>query len=425
VSSPAATRPTSYRLTTIGTNTELLDLPFDQPLAKWHDERIVYVPRGISRHIVRFVDVGGEVFAIKEATDRFVLREHQLLRALAEHSVPVVEAYGTLTERVGADGEELGGLLITRHLQFSQPYRSLFTGRSLPGLRNRLLDALAQLFVRLHLAGFYWGDCSLSNTLFRRDAGALAAYLVDAETGELHDRLTEGQRSYDLEIAVQNIAGEMMDLQAAGWLEDDIDVVETAHSLEPRYDSLWDELTAEEVIPPSEKYRINQRLRRLNDLGYDVSELAIKTERDGLHLQFDTQVVEAGHHQRRLFELTGLRVQENQARALLADLYRYKARWEDGIKTTVPDDLAARRWLDEKFYGTLALVPAELRRKLPDAELFHEISEHRWLLSEAQGSDVGRKAAVDSYVATVLHDMPDIRVDLSGPPTEEFERILD
>jgi hypothetical protein len=126
-----------------------------------------------------------------------------------------------------------------------------------------------------------------------------------------------------------------------------------------------------------------------------------------------------------LFELTGLRVQENQARALLADLYRYKARWEDGIKTTVPDDLAARRWLDEKFYGTLALVPAELRRKLPDAELFHEISEHRWLLSEAQGSDVGRKAAVDSYVATVLHDMPDIRVDLSGPPTEEFERILD
>ena len=150
------------------------------------DERIVYVPRGISRHVVRFVDVGGEVFAIKEATDRFVLREHALLRALAEHSVPVVDAYGTVVERTTDDGEELGGLLITRHLPFSQPYRSLFTGRSLPQLRIRLLDALAGLFVRLHLAGFYWGDCSLSNTLFRRDAGALAAYLVDAETGELH-----------------------------------------------------------------------------------------------------------------------------------------------------------------------------------------------------------------------------------------------
>jgi hypothetical protein len=151
----------SYAFTAVGTNTELIGLPFDTPLADWPEELIVYVPRGISRHLVRFVEVGGEVFAVKEATDRYVLREHTLLRALAEHSVPVVEAYATVVERHADDGEELGGLLITRHLQFSQPYRSLFTGRSLPGLRTRLLDALAGLFVRLHLAGFYWGDCSL------------------------------------------------------------------------------------------------------------------------------------------------------------------------------------------------------------------------------------------------------------------------
>jgi hypothetical protein len=171
---------------------------------------------------------------------------------------------------------------------------------------------------------------------------------------------------------------------------------------------------------------INQRIRRLNDLGFDVSEMTIKTEPDGMRLGFDTQVVEAGHHQRRLFELTGLRVQENQARALLADLWRYKAKWEDAVGEPVWEDLAARRWLDEKFYGTLALVPPELRSKLPDAELFHEISEHRWLLSEAQGRDVGRSAAVDSYVSSVLAELPDTRVDLSsGPPTEEFEPIFD
>jgi hypothetical protein len=415
----------SFRVTTLGTNTEVLGLPFDRPLADWSDERTVYVPRGISRHLVRFVDVGGEVFAIKEATDRFVLREHTLLRALAEHSVPVVEAYGTVVERVDNDGEELGGLLITKHLPFSQPYRSLFTGRSLPQLRSRLLDALAGLFVRLHLAGFYWGDCSLSNTLFRRDAGALAAYLVDAETGELHPRLTDGQRAHDIEIAIENIAGEMYDLQAAGLLDEDLDVAELARSAQGRYDSLWDELTHDVLVPQGENYLINQRIRRLNDLGFDVSELTIKTEPDGMRLGFDTQVVEAGHHQRRLFELTGLRVQENQARALLADLGRFKAKWEEGVGP-VPDDLAARRWLDEKFYGTLALVPRELRGKLPDAELFHEISEHRWLLSEARGTDVGRAAAVKDYVATVLTDLPDTRVDLSsGPPTEEFEPIFD
>jgi hypothetical protein len=331
-----------------------------------------------------------------------------------------------VVDRRADDGEDLGGLLITRHLPFSQPYRSLFTGRGLPGLRTRLLDALVGLFVRLHLAGFYWGDCSLSNTLFRRDAGALAAYLVDAETGEMHPRLSNGQRAHDLEIATENIAGELFDLQAAGVLDPRMDVLAAVQSLRPRYDSLWREVTNDVVVPPGENYRINKRLRRLNELGFDVSELTIKTEPDGLRLHFDTQVVEAGHHQRRLFELTGLRVQENQARTLLGDLARFKAKWETGSGLPVSDDAAARRWLDEKFYGTLALVPHDLRVKLPDAELFHEISEHRWLLSEAQGADVGRAAAVHSYVETVLRDLPDTRVDLSsGPPTEEFEPIFD
>jgi hypothetical protein len=416
----------SYAFTAVGTNTELIGLPFDTPLADWPEELIVYVPRGISRHLVRFVEVGGEVFAVKEATDRYVLREHTLLRALAEHSVPVVEAYATVVERHADDGEELGGLLITRHLQFSQPYRSLFTGRSLPGLRTRLLDALAGLFVRLHLAGFYWGDCSLSNTLFRRDAGALAAYLVDAETGEMHPRLSVGQRSHDLDIATENIAGEMFDLQAAGYLDESFDVLGAVYSLQPRYQSLWEELTDDVVVPRGENYRINAQLRRLNELGFDVSELSIKTEPEGLRLHIDTQVVEAGHHQRRLFELTGLRVQENQARDLLSDLARFKAKWESGTGVSVSDDAAARRWLDQKFYGTLSLVPPDLRVKLPDAELYHEINEHRWLLSERRGHDVGRAAAVASYVGTVLRDLPDTRVDLTaGPPTEEFEPIFD
>jgi hypothetical protein len=415
----------SYAFTAVGTNTELINLPFDVPLAEWPDELIVYVPRGISRHLVRFVEVGGEIFAVKEGTDRFVLREHNLLRALAEHSVPVVDAYGTVVERSDDAGDDLGGLLITRHLPFSQPYRALFTGRSLPGLRTRLLDALVGLFVRLHLAGFYWGDCSLSNTLFRRDAGALAAYLVDAETGELHPRLTDGQRSHDIEIAVENIAGELYDLQAAGLLDEAFDVLDAAEALRQRYGRLWDEVTDDVVVPRGENYRINEKLRRLNELGFDVSELTVKTEPEGLRLHVDTQVVEPGHHQRRLFELTGLRVQENQARTLLGDLARFKAKWEDGLGAPVPDDLAARRWLDQKFYGTLALVPAELRVKLPDAELFHEISEHRWLLSEQRGHDVGRAAAVASYVGTVLRDLPDTRVDLSGPPTEEFEPIFE
>jgi hypothetical protein len=416
----------TYRLTTLGTNTELLSLPLDRPLLEWDDDRIVHVPRGISRHVVRFVQLGADVFAVKEANDRFVLREHELLRALAEGSVPVVDAFGTVVERRDDDGGELPGLLLTRHLAFSQPYRSLFGGRGLPQLQSRLLDSLAGLFVRLHLAGFYWGDCSLSNTLFRRDAGALAAYLVDAETGELHPSLSDGQRSHDLTIATENIAGEMLDLQAGGRLDPAIDPVESALELTPRYERLWDELTRDEVIGRDESYRIEGRIKRLNSLGFDVAQVAISTEEDGRRLRFDTQVVEPGHHQRRVFALTGLRVQENEARALLSDLARFRAKWIEGVGHDVPEELAARRWLIEKFDATLELVPTELRDKLPDAELFHEISEHRWFLSESVGHDVGRAAAVASYVDTVLRFLPDSRVDLaSGPPTEEFEPIFD
>jgi len=319
----------------------------------------------------------------------------------------------------------LQGLLITRHLTYSLPYRSLFTGRGLPDLRTRLLDALAELFVRLHLAGFYWGDCSLSNTLFRRDAGSLAAYLVDAETGELHPKLSDGQRAYDLTIAGENIAGELFDLQAAGYLDPDLDPIEVALALSPSYERLWTELTRDEVIGRDESYRIDSRVRRLNALGFDVAELAITTEEDGRRLRIGTQVVDPGHHQRRLFALTGLRVQENQARRLLADLARFRAKWIEGIGHDIPEDLAARHWLDEKFYGTLALVAPEQRDKMADAELFHEISEHRWFLSEAQGHDVGRASAVASYVESVLQYLPVAAGEAEGPPTEEFDVITD
>jgi hypothetical protein len=417
----------NYTITTLGAATELLTLPLDQPLAEWTDPRIVQVPRGISRHIVRFVRAHNQIFAFKEATERYVLREHHLLRELHEASVPVVDAFGTVIDRSDHAGNHLDSLLITRHLPYSLPYRSLFTERSLPDLRARLLDALAQLFVRLHLTGFFWGDCSLSNTLFRRDAGSLTGYLVDAETGEIHPQLSYGQRMHDITIATENIAGELMDLQAGGYLAEDADPVDMAMALEPRYEKLWAELTDDQVYPSSESYRIEERVRRLNSLGFDVSEIGIRTEDAGKKLRFETHIVEPGHHQRRLYALTGLQVQENQARALLSDLARFRAKWVEGVGHEIPEDLAARRWLDEKFYGVLGMIPPELRKKLPDAELFHEIAEHRWLMSERLGRDVGRPAAVADYISNVLSKLPDtgdVRI-LTEPITEEMPVIRD
>jgi hypothetical protein len=398
----------SFQLVAKAGQPDFLDLPWDTPLEDWESERLVEIVRGIGRHVVRFVDYDASLYALKRLPRRLALREYRLLRELADESIPVVEAVGVVTGRAIEPDD---AVLITHYLDFSLPYRSLFTGRGVPDLRNRLLDALAELLVRLHLTGFFWGDCSLSNALFRRDAGALTAYLVDAETGELHAQLTDGQRRHDLSLAEDNVAGELMDVAATeAGLPEGLDPIETAQEICARYDALWSELTREEVFGANERYRVDERLHRLNELGFDVGEVQLVGSAGELRLRLTPQVVEPGHHQRRLLMLTGLSVQENQARRLLNDLDSFRAYVEREAGRALPESVVAYRWLSEVFEAALALVPAELRAaKLEPAELFHEILEHRWYLSEKTGRDVGLEAAVGSYVEQVLRAAPDER----------------
>lgn len=388
-------------------NPDFLDRPWNVPLDRWDDERMVRMERGLSRHVVRFVDYEGRVYALKETDRRLAEREYRLLRRLGDEGLPVVEAVGVVTDRTSPDGQELGAVLITRYLDFAVPYRHLFGTRRGPNIEDRLVDGLVVLLVRLHLHGFVWGDCSLSNTLFRRDAGALSAYLVDAETGDLHPTVTDGQREHDLAVAVENIGGELLDLRAAGRLPDHVDPAGTALAVEERYRSLWCELTAEEVVAGSERHRLDHRIRRLNEMGFDVEELDLVSTDDGHELRLRPQVVEQGHHRRRLQRLTGLEVQENQARRLLNDLAAFRAALERDSGQTMPEGVAAYRWLTELFEPTVAAVPPRLRTKLEPPELFHELLEHRWFLSEQAGREVGTDDAVASYVATVLPHVPD------------------
>ena len=385
---------------------DFLDLPWDEPLEQWDSERLVEVVRGISRHVVRFVEYEGAIYALKEMHEQLARREYRLLRELGFQEMPVVKAVGVVTDR----GDGLDDVLITRHLDFSLPYRVLFTGRGIPDLRTKLLGALSELLVRLHLAGFFWGDVSLSNSLFRRDAGALSAYLVDAETGELHPELSDGQREHDLLVAEQNIAGELLDLEAMTGLPEEIDPVDTAAAIRESYEALWTELTREEIFGPNERWKVDERLRRLNELGFDVEEITLARTGDGYTLRLDPRVVEPGHHRRRLLALTGLDAQENQARRLLNDLAAFRAYMERTDGRTAPESVVTYRWLAEVFEPAIAAVPRELSDKLPAAEIFHEILEHRWYLSETKARDVGTLEAAESYVENVLRHTPDERV---------------
>jgi tRNA A-37 threonylcarbamoyl transferase component Bud32 len=387
---------------------DFLDLPWDTPLAEWESERLVEVARGIGRNVVRFVEFDGVYFALKELEPRIAAREYRLLRSLTDRGIAVVEPVGIASDRHTDAGEELPAVLVTRYLDFSLPLRLLIARRPLPDLLDRLLDAVADLLVRLHLAGFFWGDCSLSNTLFRRDAGALAAHLVDAETGELHEELSNGQRGYDLQIAEENVFAELLDVDrqlGEHWR----DPAELAAEVVRRYQRLWGELTTPEEYGRGERHRLDERLRRLNELGFDADEVELVATEAGYELSVRPRLVEAGHHRRRLLGLTGLHAQENQARRLLEDVAAYREALEQAGEPPVSETAGAGRWLAEIFEPTIAAVPAGLRAKRDAAQLFHEILEHRWYLSEQAGRDVGLSEATDSYVTSVLKTLPDER----------------
>lgn len=390
----------------------LLDLPWNIPLEQWPPEVLAALPRGISRHIVRFVNLNSNVIAIKEISSFVADREYEMLRDLLRLGAPCVRPIAVITGRTDANGEELNSVLITEHLSYSLPYRALFSQYMRPETATRLIDALAVLLVRLHLLGFFWGDVSLSNTLFRRDAGAFAAYLVDAETGELHpEGLTSGKRMYDIELARTNIIGELMDLQAGGLLEEDVDTIGVGDRIVSRYLELWDVLTGEESFSMSERWRVANRIERLNSLGFDVGELSMTTDLDGTHLSIQPKVVDAGHYHRQIMRLTGLDVQEGQARRMLNDLEAYRSLWN---RKDEPLEIAAHAWLADVFEPTIAAVPPEMRRKLEPAEIFHEVLEHRWYMSEAAGYDVSMQDAVADYVANVLANRPDEHAVISG-----------
>jgi len=392
---------------------ELLQLPWQVPLADWPTQHLVALPRGISRHVVRFLAVGEDILAAKEILEEVAVHEYRLLTELKRLGVPSVEPVGVVLGRVDVDGDPLDPILLTRHLPFSLPYRSLFY----PGVKhetvNRLLDAMVALFARLHLTGFYWGDVSLSNILFRRDAGEFAAYLVDAETGELHDTLTDGQRAHDLQIARTNLYGEFLDLEAGGILDASLDPKWLVATIEDRYHQLWSELTGVEEFDGSEMYRLEGRVRRLNALGFDVAEIDVDASPDGRTIKMRPKVVEAGHHTRRLMRLTGLDAEEHQARRLLNDMDTFRAKFAPGA----PESVAAHKWLVEVFEPAVNRIPADLRAKRDAAQFFHEVLDYRWYQSQRENREVPTDEAATGYIHEVLTQLPDeemVNVDPVG-----------
>jgi hypothetical protein len=382
---------------------DFIDLPWHLPLAAWGEgsSRLVEMERGLSRHEVLFVEYGAAVYALKELPPALAEREYALLRGMEDRRLPAVTAVGYARSRIdgveGIEGNE-NGVLITRFLESALPYRTLFMNQGLERYRERLLDAMAGLLVRLHLAGFYWGDCSLSNTLFRRDAGELQAYAVDAETSEQHDKLSDGQRSMDLDILEQNVTGELADLQLVVPLPPALSVDDTGHHIRGRYQCLWSEINRQLLILPSESYLVQERIRALNDLGFTVGEFELIKTDQGDRLRLRTIVVDRDYHRRLLHGLTGLVAGDRQAALLINEIKELQAKLSAELNHFLSLSVAAHRWLEQRYRPTIQRVRETLGPGDDDTELYCQVLEHKWYLSERVRSDVGLSAAVEGYL---------------------------
>ena len=378
---------------------------------------------GPSRHLVRFIVLGGRTYALKEEPSRVAASEFEVLRRLETAGLPAVTAVGLAEAGPAESGDGAPAILATEYLTYSIQYRRLLMRFPLgPGpYRDRLLDAMASLLVDLHRAGVFWGDCSLANTLFRRDGDRIQAYLGDAETSEIHPSLSDGQRAFDLEILVENVGFGLADLGALQGRADAFDdAVEAAETVRARYTALWEELHYEPEVAPDDRHAIRARIRRLNHLGFAVDEIRLDPTADGDTFRLRVAVANRRFHVHELGRLSGVVALEGQARILLNDLLEYRAWLEHVDRTTIPAETAAALWLRDVLQPNLAILSEAIGPTRDTLQAYCDVLEQKWLLSEADGHDVGLEAALTAYLqlgAPAPEDNPTdgaVALDING-----------
>ena len=384
-------------------NPEFLDLPWDAPVDAWEHPRLVDMPTGVHRHPVVFVAYEEGVYAIKEMPLRLSRREFGVMSALQQLTHRAAEPAG-LVERSWLDPhEEQAGAVVTRYVEHAFPYRRLLSGPGFGARRTQMLDAVAGLLVELHIAGCYWGDCSLSNVLYRFDAGGIEAIMIDGETSEMHPTLSQGQRLQDLEIMQENVAGEMADIAAMNEvpvLDADLGLGE---DIARRYQALWAELTEDLIIDRNEAYKIRERIGRINDLGFAVIDFDIVPTDSGHVVKMFTRVGGRTFNTDTLRELTGVEASENQAKLLLGDLNYYLAKL--GITSSTGKSVGTFKWLTDSFEPVVARI-TEVWHGTDPVQGYCDFLHHRMELATARGEDVPNDETFDSWAASGFPGIP-------------------
>ncbi|MEM9489837.1 MAG: DUF4032 domain-containing protein [Myxococcota bacterium] len=384
-----------YKLTIRPGHPDFLDLPWDEPLARWDSSRLVDLPKGISRHEVRFLEYDQGLYVVKEMPSRAANRDYAVLSALEEVDNLAVRPVGLVLHRSADSEHETSAALLTEYLEHSFSYRELLEGPGFGIRREQMLDAFAGLLVELHVAGCFWGDCSLSNVLYRFDANAVDTIMVDAETAFIEDSLSDGQRGEDLRIMIENVAGGMADIAALHGHDLDSADLRLSEDIAARYRTLWDEIVHVDVISPTERHKIAERIHRLNELGFAVKEVDLRPTMSGDRLQVQIKPGSRNYHAQRLRELTGIEASEWQAWQLLSDLYYYQS----AAQAEHHNPIAAIEWR-ARVYEPMIDRLRQLDHVSNPVQAFCDLLHHRYVRSDEAGSDIGTEAALQDWLSS-------------------------
>ncbi len=373
---------------------DFIDLDWSIPISDWETPRLVDMPEGIHRHPVVFVAYREGIYAVKELPLDLAKHEFDTLRAMEDITRHTARAVGYVERPWVPRDEEGAGTIITRYVSHAFPYRDLLSGIGFGGRRDALLDAFAGLLVELHLAGLYWGDCSLSNILYRWDASSIEAVMIDAETSRIHDELSRGQRMEDLAIMEVNVAGEMADIAA----ERGVDIEEAdlflGEDISARYHALWTELTTSLIVTAGDHFRIRQRIERLNNLGFAVEDIDLIPVDNGTNVKMRVKVGGRQFHSERLRQITGVDISENQARVILSDLAYHEAKY--GRPSPTGKAVAAMKWRASVFEPLLLKI-AEILPAHDPYQAYCDYLEFRLEMATERNEDVANEEAFPAW----------------------------
>ena len=275
----------------------LLTLPWAQPLEDWHDERLVEIrQRGISRHIVRFVE-----------------RQRRAVRAQVDQREP---GPARVPAAALAGRPQHSGCRGRRHRGRPRPRRGRDPGHEVPGVLQHLPGPVLQPARRRcppTACSTPWSNCS-SGCTCPASSGATARCPMRSSApmraptrrtwstprpARSTATLTDGQRGFDLELAAERVCGELMDLQAGELLPDDVDPIEVSEDLVRRYRACGRSSTTRS----SSSQRISG-IGSPSDCGGSTSSDSMPTRsssstaREGTRLRVRTRVAESGESSR-------------------------------------------------------------------------------------------------------------------------------